>query len=289
MTRIVLLLLALVSLAAQAGPAFNNVTVGDTITVNQNGYAVQYPVQTLMGSSGAVVKQGFLDNSTAAATTSFTKQTVLAATATIPIPLTGGTYNFASAGTGVQFAVLTSGGAISSVLTVAVAGSGYSVGDCLVMVGGNGDAILRVTAVSSGAVSTASVLYGGTGYVGSLQLTGAPLPPGSRTGALTGTLTSNATIIIPAGTLLQGARRIGFANGTTGAFTVTVKLSNGAGGSTGTGVVLPQGTGNAASMLIYTDGVNDVWPEVNAFPGGVTCSGSPTASFATVLGVVTHC
>lgn len=114
-------------------------------------------------------------------------------------------------------------------------------------------------------------------------------PPGSRTGLISGTLTSNALIIIPAGSYLQGGRRIGFSNNTTGAFTTTVKLSNGAGGSKGTGVVLPQGTANSTSMVLYTDGVNDVWNEANAFSNGVTCSGSPTASFATVNGVVTHC
>jgi len=238
----------------------------------------------------SAVTQGFLDNSTLVATDAFAKQSVLAASATIPIAnLTGGTYNFATAGTGAQIVVITSGGSISGVLTIAAGGSGYQVGDCLVMVGGNGDAIMRVTSVSSGVITGVAVVYGGTGYVGSLQLTGMALPPGSRTGALSGTLTSNALIIIPAGTYLQGGRRIGFQNNTTGAFTITVKLSNGAGGSTGTGVVLPQGSTNNTSVILYTDGVNDVWSEVNAFPNGVTCSGSPTTSFATSNGIVTHC
>lgn len=234
--------------------------------------------------------QGYLSNGTALASTGFVKQSILAASATLPIAnVTGGTYNFATAGSGAQIVVLATSGALTTVETIAAGGSGYQVGDCLVMIGGNGDAIVRVTAVSSGAITTASVVYGGTGYTTGAQLAGMPLPPGSRTGAITGALTSNALIIVPGGTYLQGGRRFGFQNETTGAFTVTVKLSNGAGGSTGTGVVLPQGTGTAASVIIYTDGVNDVWPEVEAFPNGVTCSGTPTSSFATQFGVVTHC
>jgi hypothetical protein len=213
--------------------------------------------------------QGFLDNSTKLATTAFTKQTVLAATAEIPIAsFTGGTYNFASIGSGAQLVVFASGGTVSSILTITNPGTGYQVGDCLVMVGGNGDAIVRVTSVSSGGITAASPIYGGTGYTTGAQLTGSPLPPGSRTANLNGVLTSNATIIIPAGTFLQGGRRVGFQNNTTGAFTTTVKLSNGAGGSTGTGVILAQGTANSSSILLYTDGVTDVWPENG--PSGIT-------------------
>ena len=65
-------------------------------------------------------------------------------------------------------------------------------GDCLLMVGGNGDAIMRVTSVSGGGVTAVSVVYGGTGYTTGLQLVGMPVPPGSRFGVVTGTLTSNA-------------------------------------------------------------------------------------------------
>jgi hypothetical protein len=248
---------------------------------------VTLPSTTVLPSGVSATEQGYLDNSTLIATDSFVKRSILAATAAIPLTgITGGTYNFASIGTGASFAVLTSGGAISEVLAIAAAGASYQVGDCLIMVGGNGDAIVLVTAVSSGGVSTATVLYGGTGYSGSPQLSGSALPPGSRTGELSGTLTSNATIIIPAGNYLQGARRISFDNNTTGAFTVTVKLSNGSGGSTGTGVVLPQGTNNSTSMLLYTDGVNDVWPEVGVVPGyaplaSPTFTGVPAAPTAT--------
>jgi hypothetical protein len=290
MTRIVLLLLALVSLAAQAGPAFNNVTAGDTITVNQNGYAVQYPVQTLMGASGATVTQGILDNSTASATDAFVNQQARAAVATIPATgITGGIYNQATLGSGAVIVVFASAGTITSSLTISNPGSGYAVGDLLVVAGGNNDAILRVTAVSGGGITAVGIPYGGTGYVTGLVNAVMGIPPGRRAVTLSGTLTSNVTWIISAGTYLNASREVEVANNTTGAFTVTVFLSNGAGGTTGTGVVLPQGTNNSTTISLYTDGVNDVWPTVNAFPAGVTCSGSPTASFATKLGVVTHC
>jgi hypothetical protein len=215
-----------------------------------------------------------LDNSTFVSTTQFVKRVLLAATATIPMTLTGGTYNFATAGTGAIFGVTTSAGTIASITSIVAGGTGYQVGDVLTMVGGNGDGLTYVSAVSSGVITAASVFYGGTGYSGSPQLSGLALPPGSRSGNLTGTLTSNALIIIPGGTYLAGARRIGFQNNTTGAYTVTVKLTNGSGGSTGTGVVLPQGSSNNTSMLLYTDGVNDVWNETSGTrplytPGGV--------------------
>jgi hypothetical protein len=101
-------------------------------------------------------------------------------------------------------------------------------------------------------------------------------------------LASNATIIIPAGTYLQGARRIGFSNNTTGAFTVTVKLSNGAGGSTGVGTVLPQGTANSSSVLLYTDGVTDVWPEVSLLGiGALPTAGGTVAGNLAVTGTLT--
>jgi hypothetical protein len=108
------------------------------------------------------------------------------------------------------------------------------------------------------------------------------LPPGSRTGAITGTLSSPLTIIIPAGTYLQGGRRIGFQNNTTGAFTTTVFLSNGAGGSTGTGTVLPQGTANNSSTILYTDGQNDVWPEVTPLGIGALTPATAASTYAPI-------
>jgi hypothetical protein len=232
-----------------------------------------------------VTTNGFLDNSTLAASDAFVKQEILAATAEIPIAsFTGGTYNFETAGSGAQLVVLAVGGVVQSIPAIAAPGSGYQVGDCLILVGGNGDAIARVTTLSGSGVASASVLYGGTGYTTGATLIGSALPPGSRTANLNGVLTSNALIIIPAGTYLQGARRISFSNNTTGAFTTTVKLSNGAGGSTGVGVVLPQGTANSSSVLLYTDGVTDVWPEVSITGLGLGTMSTQNANAVAITG-----
>src|SRR6185437_6031808 len=94
-------------------------------------------------------------------------------------------------------------------------------------------------------------------------------------------------IIVPSGTYLAGARRIGFQNNSTGNFTITVKLSNGAGGSTGTGVVLPQGTANNTSTLLYTDGVNDIWIEDAGLAPVYTAAGVVIGRTHSVQGTAT--
>lgn len=265
---------------ALAAPTITGGQVNGTTNITTTGTVNLNGINTF-GANTSAVTQNYLASSNLVATVAFVRQSILASQATIPISIIGGggTYNFASIGTGAIFGVTTSSGAIATVSSIVAGGSGYQVGDCLVMQGGNGDAIVYVTAVSSGAVTAATVLYGGTNYSGTPQLTGSPLPPGSRTGNITGTLTSNATIIVPAGSFLAGARRFGFQNNTTGNFTITVKLSNGSGGSTGTGVVLPQGTGNNTSIMIYTNGVTDLWPEVSAAPNFIV------ANALTVAGV----
>lgn len=272
--------------AALAAPAITAGSINGSTSIYTTGPVTLLGVNSL-GAQTSATTQPYTDNSQLVATTAFTKRSILATTATIPMPITGGTYNFASAGSGAIFGVTTSSGAISGITSVVAGGTGYQVGDVLTMLGGNGDGLVFVSGVSGGAVSTATVFYGGTGYSGTPQLTGLPLPPGSRSGNLTGTLTSNATIIIPSGTLLAGARRIGFQNNTTGAFTVTVKLSNGAGGSTGTGVVLPQGASNSTSLTLYTNGTTDVWPEVSSAPNfvvpGTISAGSITLSSALAI------
>lgn len=250
---------------ALAAPNITAGTINGTTTITTSGTVTLTGTNNLGALTNATT-QSYVDNSTLLATTQFTKRALLAATATIPMTLSSGTYNFGSAGSGAIFGVTTSGGAIASITSIVAGGTGYQVGDVLTLIGGNGDGLAYVSTVSSGAVTAATVFYGGSGYVGTPQLTGSPLPPGSRTGALTGVLTGNVTIIIPSGTLLAGARRIGFQNNTTGNFSITVKLSNGTGGSTGTGVVLPQGSANNTSLTLYTNGTTDVWPEVSSAP-----------------------
>ncbi len=251
--------------AALAAPAITGGSINGSTSILTTG-AVTLNGANTFGANTHAVTQGYTDNSTRVTTSAFVKQLILARTAYVPMTITGGTYNFATAGIGAIFGVTTSSGAIASVTGIVAGGTGYQVGDVITMVGGNGDGLLYVSSVSSGAVTAATVFYGGTGYSGTPQLSGSPLPAGSRTASLSGTLTSNATIVIPNGTYLAGARRIGFQNNTTGAFSITVKLSDGLGGSTGTGFTLPQGSGNNTSLLAYTDGVSDVWPEVNTAP-----------------------
>lgn len=277
--------------AALAAPNITGGSINGSTSILTTG-AVTLNGANTFGANTNGVTPGYTDNSTHIATTAGVKQLILARTAWIPMTITGGTYNFASAGSGAIFGVTTSSGAIVSVTGIVAAGTGYQVGDVLTMVGGNGDGLLFVSGVSGGGVTSATVFYGGTGYSGTPQLSGSPLPPGSRTGGLTGTLTSNATIIIPNGTFLAGARRIGFNNATTGAFSITIKLSDGAGGSTGTGFVLPQGAGHTASLIAYTDGVTDVWPEVSSVPSllvssSLTVAGVPVGGrYSTVSGAL---
>lgn len=241
------------------------------------------PASTVLPSGVTATTNGRLDNSLQVATDAFVNQQGASAVATVPFAnVTGGTYNQATLGSGCQVVVFASGGVITSSLTISNPGSGYAVGDLLAVPAGNSDAVLRVTGVSGGGVSSVGIAYGGTGYTTGNVVTTMPVPPGRRAVVFTGTLTSNLTFIIQSGTFLTASREVEFINNTAGAFTITVKLSNGAGGSTGTGVVLPQGTANSSSTLLYTDGVTDVWPAngVAGFPnlssGLVTASGGNT-------------
>jgi hypothetical protein len=214
---------------------------------------------TISNSTG--VTQSTNDNSTLLATDQFVNQQIIRSTTTVPLTVTGGVYNQATLGTGFQPVVFATAGVVTGILTIAVPGTGYAVGDLVTLAGGNVDATLRITAIGAGgSVTTASILYGGTGYTTGAQLTGTPIPPGDRNVILTGVLTSNVTFIISAGTFDTASRRPSFVNNTTGAFSITVFLSNGAGGTTGTGYVLPQGTNNSTSVLLQTDGETGVWP-----------------------------
>ena len=217
-------------------------------------------------SGGGLILQSPLDSSNNAATTSFVNQQINRSIATLPLAVGatgGGIYNQNSLGSGATIVVFVSSspGPVSSVLSVVSGGTGYAVGDLLIVPGGGYDCVLRVTNVSGGVIQSGGlqVLYGGTNYTTGFQTTAIDIPPSGRTIILTGTLTSNATIIITNGTYATASRRSIYCNNTTGSFSVTVKLSNGAGGSTGTGVILTQGTNNSTAMWVWTDGQNDTW------------------------------
>jgi len=200
------------------------------------------------------------NTNTAVATTAYVNTQLEYIRSTLPLTgVTGGIYNQATLGTGCTFAILSSGGVITGIATIVTGGSGYVVGDILVAQTGNFDAVVRVTSVNSGSVLTLAVVYGGTGYTNGLQTTSGEIPPGERFVPIFGTLTSNMTIVIAGGPSLVATRRPIFANNTTGAFTVTVLLSNGAGGTVGSGVVLTQGSNNSTAQMVVTDGQADVW------------------------------
>lgn len=96
--------------------------------------------------------------------------------------------------------------------------------------------------------------------------------------AVSGTLSSNANIIVPTRTKAWIVK-----NGTAGAFTVTVKTS------AGTGIVVPQGE----SALLYCDGTNVLQARASQFTtidvtgaagfgGSAAIDGSGNAAFATL-------
>lgn len=196
------------------------------------------------------------------ASTAFVNSALVSNTAWVPFAgVTGGVYNQASLGSGASFVILVSGGVVTSIVAIVNGGTGYVNGDILVINSGNYDAVIRVTNAVAGVIQSAglAVSYGGTGYTTGITAAGLDIPPGNRTAVFSGVLTSNLTFIITNGTFLTAGRRPCFINNTTGAFTVTVFISNGAGGTTGSGVVLTQGTNNSTAQLVVTDGVTDVW------------------------------
>jgi hypothetical protein len=260
--------------APLAGATYTGSVTVPTLTVTGT---FTLPSSTVLPSGVTATTNGRLDNSLQVATDAFVNQQGASAVATVPFAnVTGGIYNQATLGSGCQVVVFASGGVITSSLTISNPGSGYAVGDLLAVPAGNSDAVLRVTGVSGGGVTSVGIAYGGTGYTTGNVVTTMGVPPGRRAVVLTGTLTSNLTFIIQSGTYLTASREVEFINNTTGGFTITVKLSNGAGGSTGTGVVLPQGTNNSTALTVYTDGVNDVWLS-NTFSGtGAAPINSPT-------------
>jgi hypothetical protein len=116
-----------------------------------------------------------------------------------------------------------------------------------------------------------AILYGGSGYVTGNNVISVPAYAIPFTFELSGTLGSNATFIMPNGSALLASNQWIFANNTTGSFTTTVYVSNGLDATTGTGVVIPQGTNNSAALFIFTDGSTDMWaaaPAANAGGGG---------------------
>ena len=222
----------------------------------------------------------YWNNSTSLASTAFVQAQSQATMSTVPLNLGvagGGTFSFDSQGTGCVPVYNTSSGAITSILTIAAGGSGYLVGDLINVSAGNYDSVLRVSSVSSGSVTGLQIIYGGTGYTGTGgSASSVNLSAIASTFTLTGTLTSNVTIVMTAGTYLTQSNQWIFNNNTTGAYTVTVKVGNSSGVAIGTGVVLPQGTNNSSATFVQTDGETDLWLAAYPLSGGI-------GSFASVI------
>lgn len=187
--------------------------------------------------------------------------------------ITGGTYSFAGLGAGLTLTYTVSGGVINSITSLGGAShTGYAIGDLLTPNAGNYDAVLVVTAVSGTSPLGVGILYGGSGFTaGSGVATQNAFAHFGKI-SLAGTLTSNATFLVPAGTYLQAARSWIVANNTTGAFTTKFYLTNGSDATTGNGVLIPQGTSNSAPVIIDTDGLTDCWRSDPQPPNGIAAN-----------------
>ena len=167
-------------------------------------------------------------------------------------------YSFDSIGSGLTLTFTATSGVVQATPTIVGAGTGYKVGDLLSIAqnGSQTNAVVHVLTLSGSTVASIELLSGGTGYVTTAvaQATqAAPAPLGILT--ITGTMTASSTFILPYNIPAEW----NVVNNTTGAYTLTFKIGTVAGVSTGTGVVVAQGSSNSLSMYVYTDGVTDVW------------------------------
>jgi hypothetical protein len=258
-------------------------------------------------TNGTATTQQTLDTSTFIASDAFVNNLIIRARATHPLTITGGTYNFATLGSGLSTVIFAASGTVSSFLAIANPGSGYAVGDVLQLSSGNRDAYVQVNAIGSGgtvpATTDLTMLYGGTGYSTGVTTAAQPTQINSgNTFTLTGTLTSNALFILTTSTYLTGSTQLFINNNTTGAYTVQFKESDGSDGSQGTGVYIPQGSNNSCATIIQKDGVNDIWlasqPICDAAPnyfsgtsgsigGSVLAAGACTTGTVSITGSTT--
>lgn len=210
-----------------------------------------------------VTTQPSWDTSNLAASDAFVYAAIQRSMGTVPLAgITGGVYNFASRGVGALVVFVASGGVISAINAFPIPGAGYAVGDMLVLNTGNYDNVICVTSIGGGgSITGTTVLYGGTGN---------PIAGGTRPLAvafstvafkytLAGVLASNATFIMPNGSLITASNQWVIANNTTGAFTVTFFVSDGAGGTQGPGVAIARGVANSHNAFIETDGSTGMW------------------------------
>src|SRR5208282_2028596 len=213
----------------------------------------------LASGTTATTNPNAADASAYVATDQFVQNVVELSMATTPLNLGGlgpATYSLSSRGTGSKVNYTASAGAITSItIWIPFVGSGYAAGDIVTVGNGNYDAMILVTAVASGVPSSGTILYGGTGYTSGTSTAITPNYSVPFTFLLSGAISGNITLLMTAGTYLTQSNQWIFCNNTTGAYTITVGVSNSTntGASGGRTVTIPQGTNNSSSVLIQTD------------------------------------
>src|SRR5271157_1018292 len=227
---------------AAFGGTGNNITLNGTTNIT--------------GSASNAVTQPPVDNTVRIATDQFVQSLFAVTRSTVYLSgVTGGTLSFASVGTGAAFSFTATGGVITSIDSVFAGGSGYNVGDVLYIPRGNYDNYIEVTGVSGTSITSVKILNGGTGNVSGLDISAMAAIEAPIIYNITGTLTSNLTVIASNGAVLGYSGIFLLINNTTGAYTESVCISNGSDACNGNGSVnIPQGTGNSCATLTYTDG-----------------------------------
>jgi len=228
-------------IAANGGTG-NNITLNGTTSIT--------------GSASNAVTQPPVDNTVRIATDAFVQSLFAVTRSTVYLSgLTGGTMSFASIGTGAAFSFTATGGAITSINSVFAGGSGYKVGDVLYIPRGNYDNYIMVTGVSGTAITSVQILNGGTGNTSGLDVSAMAAIEAPIIYNVSGTLTSNLTVIASNGAVLGYSGIFLLINNTTGNYTESVCISNGSDACNGNGSVnIPQGSGNSCATLTYTDG-----------------------------------
>ena len=207
-----------------------------------------------------VPTQPIIDNSDIAASTAFAQKLLKQSMAAVTLSnITGGVHNFCSNGINGAISFTTIGGVITAVNSIDIAGTGYAIGDLVTPVGGNYDAVLRITTISVTGIASLNILNGGTGYnTANVVLLLQSLTSGFHF-FINGALTSNAVFLIPGSSYIENANQWLVSNNTTGLFSIKFQLCV-MHAPVGVGVSIPQNLAiNVRSYLLATDGKTEMW------------------------------